>query len=61
MPAIGSNARIRTAAPTPSGSQTAFNNAWIPYERYTYAVPGGPCSTSVRGVTPTNAWHAGSE
>ena len=32
-PASGSSARISTAAPTPSGSQTAFSSAWIPYER----------------------------
>ena len=32
-PTSGSSARIRTAAPTPSGSQTAFSSAWMPYER----------------------------
>ena len=26
-----------------------------------YAVPGAPCNTPVRAVTPTYAWHAGSE
>ncbi len=34
-PSSGSSARISTAAPTPSGSLTAFSSAWIPYERYT--------------------------
>ena len=29
-PAHGSSARIRTPAPTPSGSQTAFRRAWMP-------------------------------
>ena len=29
-PASGSSARISTAAPTPSGSQTAFSSAWMP-------------------------------
>jgi hypothetical protein len=28
--AIGSSARISTAAPTPSGSQTALTSAWMP-------------------------------
>ncbi len=32
-PSTGSSALIRTAAPTPSGSQTAFRSAWMPYER----------------------------
>ena len=35
MPASGSSARISTAAPMPSGSQTRLTSAWIPYERYT--------------------------
>ena len=35
MPSTGSSARISTAAPTPSSSDTAFSSAWIPYERYT--------------------------
>ena len=30
MPSIGSSARIRTAAPTPSASATAFMSAWMP-------------------------------
>jgi hypothetical protein len=30
MPSSGSSARISTAAPTPSGSQTAFSSAWMP-------------------------------
>ena len=30
IPSIGSSARISTAAPTPSGSLTAFSSAWIP-------------------------------
>ena len=30
IPSSGSSARISTAAPTPSGSQTALNSAWIP-------------------------------
>ena len=29
-PSSGSSARISTAAPTPSGSQTAFSSAWMP-------------------------------
>jgi alkylation response protein AidB-like acyl-CoA dehydrogenase len=29
-PAIGSSARISTAAPTPSGSQTTLTSAWMP-------------------------------
>ena len=29
-PRSGSSARISTAAPTPSGSQTAFSSAWMP-------------------------------
>ena len=29
-PRSGSSARIRTAAPTPSGSHTAFSSAWMP-------------------------------
>ena len=33
----------------------------MPYERYTYARPGGPNSTCVRAVSPANAWHAGSD
>ena len=33
MPSTGSSARIRTAAPTPSGSATAFSSEWIPYEK----------------------------
>ena len=41
-PSSGSSARISTAAPTPSASQTALSRAWMPYERYTYARPGGP-------------------
>ena len=32
-PVSGSSARISTAAPTPSGSTTAFSSAWTPYER----------------------------
>ncbi len=28
--AIGSSARISTAAPTPAGSQTRFTSAWMP-------------------------------
>ena len=32
-PSSGSSARISTAAPTPSGSQTALSSAWMPYER----------------------------
>ena len=30
MPSTGSSARISTAAPTPSGSQTALSSAWMP-------------------------------
>ena len=33
MPSTGSSARIRTAAPSPSGSATKFSSAWMPYER----------------------------
>jgi hypothetical protein len=29
-PSTGSSARIRTAAPTPSSSATAFSSEWIP-------------------------------
>ena len=29
-PRAGSKARISTAAPTPSSSQTAFSSAWMP-------------------------------
>ena len=29
-PSNGSNARMRTAAPTSSGSHTALSNAWMP-------------------------------
>ncbi len=29
-PRSGSSARISTAAPTPSSSQTAFSSAWMP-------------------------------
>ena len=32
-PSSGSSARISTAAPTPSASQTALSSAWMPYER----------------------------
>ena len=55
MPSTGSSARIRTAAPTPSGSATALSSEWIPYEKYTYARPGSPYSVRVRSVTPANA------
>ena len=30
IPSSGSSALISTAAPTPSGSQTAFSSAWMP-------------------------------
>ena len=60
-PSSGSSARISTAAPTSGGSQTALSSAWIPYERYTYARPGGPNRVAVRAVRPTYAWQAGSE
>ena len=30
IPSIGSSARMSTAAPTPSGSQTALSSAWMP-------------------------------
>ena len=30
MPSVGSSARISAAAPTPSGSATAFSSAWMP-------------------------------
>ena len=30
IPSRGSSARMSTAAPTPSGSQTAFSSAWMP-------------------------------
>ena len=32
-PCVGSSARMRTAAPAPSGSQTRFAHQWMPYER----------------------------
>ena len=30
---VGSRARTRTAAASPSGSQTKFSRLWMPYER----------------------------
>src|SRR5215831_17972568 len=32
----------------------------MPYERYTYACPGGPNIDSLRGVRPRKPWLAGS-
>ncbi len=61
IPSSGSSARISTAAPTPSASHTALSRAWMPYERYTYARPGGPNKGADRAVSPTNAWLAGSD
>ena len=35
MPCMGASARMSTAAPEPSGSQTRLAHPWSPYERYT--------------------------
>src|SRR5687768_538601 len=60
VPSVGSSARSSTAAARPSSSQTRLRHQWIPYERYTYAWPGGPNIDALRGVGPRNPWLAGS-
>ena len=49
-PSSGSSARISTAAGKPSRSVTALRHQWIPYVKYTYAVPGEANMLSLRAV-----------
>ena len=51
-PSCGSSARISTASALPASAQTKFRHQWIPYERYTYAWPGGPNIDALRAVRP---------
>src|SRR5581483_5823199 len=60
IPCVGASARMSTASARPGSAHTKFTHQWIPYERYTYAWPGGPNIDAFRSVGPRNPWLAGS-
>ncbi len=51
-PEVGSSARTSAASARPASAQTRLRHQWTPYERYTYAWPGGPNIEAVRVVMP---------
>src|SRR5712692_1389823 len=58
-PGPGSSARTNTAWGTPSSRVTKLRHQCMPYVKYTYAWPGAPNITSVRGVRrPPREWAA---
>lgn len=59
-PAVGSIARISTAQPGFAEQQTKFRHQCTPYDRYTYATPGGPNIVRFRLFSPPKLCDAGS-
>jgi len=49
-PATIRPARSKTADAVPAGPHTRLTQKCMPYVKYTYACPGGPNITAVRGV-----------